>query len=87
MNIHYEGSDIKLDVFCLDPSIAMKSIYAQKPYSIILTSGTLSPLKAFPIELKIPFAQSVSCPHILSENQVQTYILASGPTMKLNFSF
>jgi len=52
---------------CLDPSSGFKDVIQQhKPRSIILTSGTLSPLKVWPLELGVPFAQPVSCPHVLS---------------------
>ena len=50
VQIVYEGADISIKIFCLDPSIAFKQFVSHhKPRSIILTSGTLSPLKAWPL--------------------------------------
>ena len=34
---------IEFNLWCLDPSIAFQNIMLQKPYYIILTSGTLEP--------------------------------------------
>jgi len=79
VQILYEGADIKINMFCLDPSSGFKDVLEQhKPRSIILTSGTLSPLKVWPLELKVNFAPPVSCPHVLSPQQTQTVILGVG---------
>ena len=39
--ICYNGSDIKINIFC--------RILKMKPLSIILTSGTLSPINSMPM--------------------------------------
>lgn len=58
------------------------------PHSIILTSGTLSPLNSLPLELEVEFNKPLSCPHIMSKEQVNGCILTAGPNkVKLNFSF
>lgn len=81
MQVAYEGADIRLSLHCLDPSSGFKDVIEQhKPRSIILTSGTLSPLKVWPLELGVNFAQPVSCPHVLSPEQVNTVILGVGPS-------
>ena len=54
VQILYEGADIKINLFCLDPSSGFREVVNQhKPRSIILTSGTLSPLKVWPLELVV----------------------------------
>lgn len=81
VQIAYEGADIRVSLHCLDPSSGFKDVIQQhKPRSIILTSGTLSPLKVWPLELGVQFAQPVSCPHVLSSEQVNTVILGVGPS-------
>jgi Rad3-related DNA helicase len=50
--IAYNGSDIQLNIFCLDPKIGFHRITAMNPRCIILTSGTLSPLNSIPLELE-----------------------------------
>lgn len=50
IQVVYEGADIRIIIHCLDPSSGFKEVVAEhKPRSIILTSGTLSPLKAWPL--------------------------------------
>lgn len=67
----------------MDPSSGFKEVIQEhKPRSIILTSGTLSPLKVWPLELGVEFAQPVSCAHLLSPEQVSTVILGVGPSGK-----
>jgi len=81
IQIAYEGADIRVSLHCLDPSGGFKEVIEQhKPRSIILTSGTLSPLKAWPLELGVQFAQPVSCPHVLAPEQVNTIVLGIGPS-------
>jgi Rad3-related DNA helicase len=36
-----------MNIYCLDSSIGMENLLEQKPRSVILTSGTLSPIKSF----------------------------------------
>lgn len=46
IQVVYEGADIKIIIHCLDPSSGFKEVISQhKPRALILTSGTLSPLK------------------------------------------
>lgn len=51
--IAYQGSDIKVSFICLDPKNGFKRVISLKPRSIIVTSGTLSPLNTWPIELGV----------------------------------
>ncbi|KAK2952206.1 putative Fanconi anemia group J protein like protein [Blattamonas nauphoetae] len=45
------------------PSVAFHPL--AKSHSIILTSGTLSPLSSLPSELGVPFAHSLECQHVV----------------------
>lgn len=47
--------------------------------SVILTSGTLAPLKPLIAELSIPIAQRLENPHIVKSSQVYVKIIGSGP--------
>ena len=53
-----------LSYWCFSPGLAMEQLRALEVRSIILTSGTLTPLDSFASELKIPFP-------IRLENQVR----------------
>lgn len=48
----YSGSDIKINILCLDPKVSFARLSKLNPKSIVLTSGTLSPLNSIPIELE-----------------------------------
>ena len=56
--------------------------------SIIMTSGTLSPMNAFRDDLNIPIAVQLENPHVISRSQIYVGALAVGPTGKqLNSSY
>jgi len=54
IQVAHEGADIRITIHCLDPSSGFKEVIQEhKPHSVILTSGTLSPLKVWPLELGV----------------------------------
>lgn len=57
----------------------MQQIVDQKVRSIILTSGTLSPLKPLISELGIPIEVQLENPHIVTGRQVCVGVLSNGP--------
>lgn len=57
----------------------MEQMVDQGVRSIILTSGTLSPLKPFISELGIPIAIQLENPHIVTKEQVCVGVLSHGP--------
>ena len=59
-----------------------------EPRSIILTSGTLSPMDSFQAELGVEFNQKLENPHVIDPKQVSVAILPKGINNKqFNFSF
>lgn len=48
VHARYDGSDVIMSIMCLDPKIGFQGFFNMKPSSIILTSGTLSPLNCIP---------------------------------------
>lgn len=69
-----EKGDINRDEFrllCLKPSFLFEKIN-RKARSIIITSGTLSPLDSFAAELESSFPIRVSAPHVVDSSQVLT---------------
>ncbi|KAE8724273.1 heat shock 70 kDa protein 14-like [Hibiscus syriacus] len=48
--------------------------------SIILTSGTLSPLGSFAQELKLDFPVQLENPHVISSNQIWAGVVSLGPS-------
>jgi Rad3-related DNA helicase len=56
----------------------MNLIKSQNPVSLILTSGTLSPLKDLDSELGIPFPIKLENAHAIKDSQVLPLILTHG---------
>ncbi|CAD8198204.1 unnamed protein product [Paramecium pentaurelia] len=58
-------NQISLNMWCLDPSLAFKKLLSQNIHSIILTSGTLSPMESWQSELKMEFQIQLSNKHVI----------------------
>ncbi len=68
-----------LGFWCFNAGIGFREIQSLKPRSIILTSGTLSPLTSFQAELQLQFTQRLENPHVIAPDQVSINILTKGP--------
>ncbi|RYG53962.1 hypothetical protein EON66_07795 [archaeon] len=64
--------------WCLSPSAAMDDIRRLNVRSIILASGTLSPLASYAAELRLPFPVRLENPHIISNEQVMAAVVRTG---------
>ncbi|XP_047964909.1 Fanconi anemia group J protein homolog [Salvia hispanica] len=75
-------------LWCLNPAVVFKSI-AESAQSVILTSGTLSPLNTFSSELGVQFDTCLEAPHIIDvDSQVWTAAISTGPgNYPLNASY
>ncbi|EXB56322.1 Fanconi anemia group J-like protein [Morus notabilis] len=58
-----------LSLWCLNPAVVFKDI-AQLSLSVILTSGTLSPMNSFSSELGVQFGTSLEAAHVI-DNETQ----------------
>ncbi|XP_027092260.2 uncharacterized protein [Coffea arabica] len=68
-----------LNLWCLNPSVVFKGI-ADASLSVILTSGTLSPMNSFSSELGIQFATCLEAPHVIeTETQIWAGVISRGP--------
>ncbi|VFQ89237.1 unnamed protein product [Cuscuta campestris] len=77
-----------LSWWCFNPGIAMEEFSKWGVGSIILTSGTLSPLDSFADELKLEFPIRLENPHVISEDQVWAGVVPVGPSgYPLNSSY
>ncbi|XP_051173035.1 regulator of telomere elongation helicase 1 homolog [Leptopilina boulardi] len=77
-----------ISYWCFSPGFGMQQMVDQGIRSVILTSGTLSPLKPFISELGIPIGVQLENPHIVTGKQVCVGILAQGPDSEpLNSSY
>ncbi|XP_055628054.1 regulator of telomere elongation helicase 1 homolog [Toxorhynchites rutilus septentrionalis] len=74
--------------WCFNPGFGMRQLLGANARSIILTSGTLAPLKPLISELDIPIAVKLENPHIIDGSQVCVKIVGQGPDKEsLNSSY
>ncbi|KAI3518646.1 hypothetical protein L1887_07453 [Cichorium endivia] len=67
-----------LSLWCLNPSLVFKNI-ADASLSVILTSGTLSPMSSFQSELGVQFGTSLEAPHVINvDSQLWAGVIHSG---------
>ena len=77
-----------LSYWCFSPGLAMEAIAALGVRSIILTSGTLSPLPALAAELRLQFSVTLENSHVVSARQVWAGVVPVGPKgTRLNSSY
>ncbi|XP_058443866.1 regulator of telomere elongation helicase 1 homolog [Malaya genurostris] len=78
----------KVSFWCFNPGFGMRQLLGKNARSIILTSGTLAPLKPLISELDIPIAVRLENPHIIDGSQVCVKIVGQGPDKEsLNSSY
>ncbi|GKY99980.1 hypothetical protein MPSEU_000951500 [Mayamaea pseudoterrestris] len=65
--------------WCFAPSLAMEELTAK---SIIVTSGTLAPLKGLSMELGLKFPHTLENPHIITEKQIHVRVIGKGVSGK-----
>ncbi|KAK4753383.1 hypothetical protein SAY87_022181 [Trapa incisa] len=77
-----------LSLWCLNPAVVFKDI-ADLSLSVILTSGTLSPMNSFSSELGVQFGTCLEAPHVINvKSQVWGGIVCTGPeNYPLNSSY
>ena len=66
----------KFNIFCFSPQLGFSDILKSEPFSIIFTSGTLSPFKLYENELKIKFDITLENNHIVPNDQINFNILS-----------
>ena len=62
-----------LHVWCLSPSVGLKSLIKTNVRSLILTSGTLAPLESFEAEFDTKFECKIQNPHIIKRSQMTIF--------------
>jgi len=71
-----------LSYWCFAPSEAMRELANLKVRSILVTSGTLSPLESYALELDLPFPNRLENPHIISPQQIYVRVMGRGVSNK-----
>ncbi|PJF18139.1 DNA repair helicase (Rad3), partial [Paramicrosporidium saccamoebae] len=73
------GSRKTISYWCFNPGIALRALQKRGIYSILLTSGTLSPLASFAAELQIPFPHQLENSHVIGDEQIFCSVVPKGP--------
>lgn len=77
-----------VNFWCFNPAYGMKGLLNLGVHSIIVTSGTLSPLPPLISELGIPINITLENKHIISRDQVFVSVVKRGPDgVELNSTF
>ncbi|XP_021848098.1 regulator of telomere elongation helicase 1 homolog isoform X2 [Spinacia oleracea] len=69
-----------LSWWCFNPGISMEDFSKKGVGSIILTSGTLSPMDSFAYEFKLEFPIRLENPHVISSSQIWAGVVPVGPS-------
>ena len=72
-----------ISYWCFAPSLAMQELANLNIRSIIVTSGTLSPLPSYSLELGLSFPHTLENPHIISDDQIHVRVIGTGVSGKL----
>ena len=84
----FEASKKQLGYICLNPSYIFKQLESKKPRSIILTSGTLSPMDSFSDELRTHFGVQLENNHAIDKSQLMVAVVKCDMNQKpLNFVY
>lgn len=89
MRQHHNPSIRQINFWAFSPGIAIEELKQLGVRSIIMTSGTLSPMASFKDDLKVPFRIELENNHVInSEKQVLVNAISTGPNGKqLNSSY
>uniref|UniRef100_A0AAV2J230 DNA 5'-3' helicase n=1 Tax=Knipowitschia caucasica TaxID=637954 RepID=A0AAV2J230_KNICA len=69
---------LTLSFWCLNPAVAFSDL-SGCVHSIVLTSGTLSPMGSFSSELGVNFTIQLEANHVINKSQVWVGTVGSGP--------
>lgn len=75
INIYYQ---VTLNIYCLNSAVGLVDI-KDTLHSLVIASGTLSPMKSIQCELDVPFPISISLNHVVAEGQIFACVSTRGP--------
>uniref|UniRef100_A0A7N6AHJ2 DNA 5'-3' helicase n=1 Tax=Anabas testudineus TaxID=64144 RepID=A0A7N6AHJ2_ANATE len=77
-NIRVKTEVLTLSFWCLNPAVAFSDL-SGSVRSIVLTSGTLSPMGSFASELGVEFSIQLEANHVINKSQVWVGTVGAGP--------
>ncbi|XP_043910473.1 Fanconi anemia group J protein isoform X2 [Protopterus annectens] len=78
-SIRQKTAVVMLNFWCLNPAVAFSDL-TDCVRSIILTSGTLSPMGSFSSELGVKFTIQLEANHVINKSQVWVGTIGAGPS-------
>jgi regulator of telomere elongation helicase 1 len=66
-----------ISYWCFAPSLAMRELAFLKVRSILITSGTLSPLPSFSMELGLEFPIQLENKHVIKPEQIFVRVIGA----------
>ncbi|VDL97348.1 unnamed protein product [Schistocephalus solidus] len=85
-----EVRNVSLSYWCLSPGRAIYELLAQNVRNIILTSGTLYPVRSLQLELGLEGAIVLQNPHVIDREQVHVAVIPKAPdggTLNSGYAF
>ncbi|XP_029373323.1 Fanconi anemia group J protein isoform X2 [Echeneis naucrates] len=77
-SIRVKTEVLTLSFWCLNPAVAFSDL-SGSVHSIVLTSGTLSPMSSFSSELGVKFSIQLEANHVINKSQVWVGTVGAGP--------
>uniref|UniRef100_A0A3Q2ZJI7 DNA 5'-3' helicase n=1 Tax=Kryptolebias marmoratus TaxID=37003 RepID=A0A3Q2ZJI7_KRYMA len=77
-NTRVKKEVLTLSFWCLNPAVAFSDL-SGSVHSIVLTSGTLSPMGSFSSELGVKFTIQLEANHVINKSQVWVGTVGAGP--------
>ncbi|XP_054456847.1 Fanconi anemia group J protein [Anoplopoma fimbria] len=77
-SIRVKTEVLTLSFWCLNPALAFCD-FSKSVHSIVLTSGTLSPMGSFSSELGVKFSIQLEANHVINKSQVWVGTVGEGP--------
>ncbi|XP_051934803.1 Fanconi anemia group J protein isoform X2 [Hippocampus zosterae] len=76
--VKVKTESLSLSFWCLNPAVAFSDL-SGTVHSIVLTSGTLSPMGSFSSELGVKFSGQLEANHVINKSQVWVGTVGVGP--------
>uniref|UniRef100_A0A3Q2XFD4 DNA 5'-3' helicase n=1 Tax=Hippocampus comes TaxID=109280 RepID=A0A3Q2XFD4_HIPCM len=76
--VKVKTESLSLSFWCLNPAVAFSDL-SGTAHSIVLTSGTLSPMGSFSSELGVKFSGQLEASHVINKSQVWVGTVGVGP--------
>nr|XP_046244527.1 Fanconi anemia group J protein [Scatophagus argus] len=77
-SVRVKAEVLTLSFWCLNPAVAFSDL-SGSVQSIVLTSGTLSPMGSFSSELGVKFSIQLEANHVINKSQVWVGTVGAGP--------